>query len=580
MIALKEAFDLVERGELDRLRRDRIELPERFNWADEVFEGRHVRRAPDRPALIWADDRGHEMRLTYREFVGAGNRLLNLLRRLGLREKQPLFVMLPVFPEVWLSYYAAIKGGFVLVPAATILLSSDLEYRFRQIVPGAVLADPVSAEKIDRAEQSTGRSIPIKLIAGGERPGWTSVDASRTEPSEAPAAATRSDDPLFLFFTSGTTGLPKIVTHTHASYPVGHLTTSAWVGVRPQDVHSNISQAGWAKFAWSSFFAPWNVGATVFSYSYSGRFDPPRQLKALEDHDVTTFCAPPTVWRLFILEDLTRYRFRFRECVSAGEPLNPEVIDAWKNATGVTLRDGYGQTESTLMVGNLPGEAVKAGSVGWPSFMYDVRVVDEHGVEAEPGNEGNIAVRVAPRPSGLFAGYLGASLEVTARAFRGEWYFTGDRAYRDGDGRFWFVGRADDVIKSSDYRIGPFEVESALTEHPAVAEAAVVGSPDPIRGALVKAFVILKPGANPSAELARDIFLFARTKLAAYKIPRILEFCPELPKTISGKIRRTDLRLTEAEARKRGERRANEFLYSELVRPEASRPPITAVSPS
>jgi len=577
MIALKEAFDLVERGELGRLRRDRIELPERFNWADEVFEGRHVRRAPDRPALIWADDRGHEMRLTYREFVGAGNRLLNLLRRLGLREKQPLFVMLPVFPEVWLSYYAAIKGGFVLVPAATILLSSDLEYRFRQIVPGAVLADPVSAEKIDRAEQSTGRSIPIKLIAGGERPGWTSVDASRTEPSEAPAAATRSDDPLFLFFTSGTTGLPKIVTHTHASYPVGHLTTSAWVGVRPQDVHSNISQAGWAKFAWSSFFAPWNVGATVFSYSYSGRFDPPRQLKALEDHDVTTFCAPPTVWRLFILEDLTRYRFRFRECVSAGEPLNPEVIDAWKNATGVTLRDGYGQTESTLMVGNLPGEAVKAGSVGWPSFMYDVRVVDEHGVEAEPGNEGNIAVRVAPRPSGLFAGYLGASLEVTARAFRGEWYFTGDRAYRDGDGRFWFVGRADDVIKSSDYRIGPFEVESALTEHPAVAEAAVVGSPDPIRGALVKAFVILKPGANPSAELARDIFLFARTKLAAYKIPRILEFCPELPKTISGKIRRTDLRLTEAEARKRGERRANEFLYSELVRPEASRPPITAV---
>jgi len=580
MIALKEAFDLVERGELDRLRRDRIELPERFNWADEVFEGRHVRRAPDRPALIWADDRGHEMRLTYREFVGAGNRLLNLLRRLGLREKQPLFVMLPVFPEVWLSYYAAIKGGFVLVPAATILLSSDLEYRFRQIVPGAVLADPVSAEKIDRAEQSTGRSIPIKLIAGGERPGWTSVDASRTEPSEAPAAATRSDDPLFLFFTSGTTGLPKIVTHTHASYPVGHLTTSAWVGVRPQDVHSNISQAGWAKFAWSSFFAPWNVGATVFSYSYSGRFDPSRQLKALEDHDVTTFCAPPTVWRLFILEDLTRYRFRFRECVSAGEPLNPEVIDAWKNATGVTLRDGYGQTESTLMVGNLPGEAVKAGSVGWPSFMYDVRVVDEHGVEAEPGNEGNIAVRVAPRPSGLFAGYLGASLEVTARAFRGEWYFTGDRAYRDGDGRFWFVGRADDVIKSSDYRIGPFEVESALTEHPAVAEAAVVGSPDPIRGALVKAFVILKPGANPSAELARDIFLFARTKLAAYKIPRILEFCPELPKTISGKIRRTDLRLTEAEARKRGERRANEFLYSELVRPEASRPVRTAVSTS
>jgi len=572
MIPLREAFELVERGELDRLRRDRIELPDQFNWAREVFEGRHVRRAPDRPALVWADDHGHELRLTYREFVESGNRLLNLLRRLGLKEKQPLFVMLPVYPEVWISYYAAIKGGFVLVPAATILLPSDLEYRFRQLSPGAVLADPVSAEKIDQAERSMGRPIPIKLIAGGERPGWTSADSRRTEPSEASSAATRSSDPLFLFFTSGTTGLPKIVTHTHASYPVGHLTTSAWVGVRPEDVHSNISQAGWAKFAWSSFFAPWNVGATVFSYYYSGRFDARPQLKALADHRVTTFCAPPTVWRLFILEDLSKYHFRFRECVSAGEPLNPEVIDAWRKATGVTLRDGYGQTESTLMVGNLPGSEVKAGSVGWPSFMYDVRVVDEHGVEATPGNEGNIAVHLMSRPPGLFAGYLGASPEVTAKAFRGEWYFTGDRAYRDADGRFWFVGRADDVIKSSDYRIGPFEVESALTEHPAVAEVAVVGSPDPIRGALVKAFVILKPGTNPSPDLARDIFLFARTKLSAYKIPRILEFCPELPKTISGKIRRIDLRMSESEARKRGERHPNEYLYSEVVKPEATRP--------
>jgi len=572
VIPIQRAFDLVEQGNLEPLGRDRVEVPERFNWAQEVFEGRHLRRAPDRPALLWADDSGRKLRLTYREFVQEGNRLLNLLRRLGLKEGQSFFVMLPVYPEVWLSYYAAIKGGFVLVPAATILTPADIEYRFRQIRPGAVLADPLSAKKIDWAEQAMGQPVHIKLIAGGERPGWTSVDTSRAETPDATPAATRSSDPLFLFFTSGTTGLPKVVTHTHASYPIGHLTTTAWIGVRPDDVHANISQAGWAKFAWSSFFAPWNVGAATFSYHYSGRFDPRRQLEALQDHGVTTFCAPPTVWRMFILEDLSRYRFRFRECVSAGEPLNPEVIDAWRKGTGVTLRDGYGQTESTLMVANFPGKEIQAGSVGWPSFLYDVRVVDEKGVEAPPGKEGSIAVHLTPRPPGLFAGYLGASPEVSAKAFRGEWYLTGDRAYRDPDGRFWFVGRDDDVIKSSDYRIGPFEVESALTEHPTVAEAAVVGSPDPIRGALVKAFVILRPGTTPSAELARDIFVFCRTRLAPYKIPRILEFTAELPKTLSGKIRRTDLRKAEAEARARSERHPNEFLYAEVVKTEISRP--------
>jgi len=572
MVDLLTAFDLVERGDLDALGKSGISVPERFNWAREVFEARHVRRSPDRLALDWADDHGRGVRLSYREFVGEANRLLNLLRRLGLKEHQTLFVMLPVYPEVWLSYYAAIKGGFVLVPAATILLPSDIEYRFRQLHPGAVLADPESAKKIDWAEIATGHPIPIKLVAGGERPGWTSVDERRKESTEASAADTLSSDLLFLFFTSGTTGLPKIVTHTHASYPVGHLTTTAWIGVKPGDVHANISQAGWAKFAWSSFFAPWNVGATTFSYFYAGRFDPKHQLEALQDHAVTTFCAPPTVWRMFILEDLAKYRFRFRECVSAGEPLNPEVIDAWRKGTGVTLRDGYGQTESTLMVGNLPGREIKAGSVGWPSFLYDVRVVDERGAEAPVGAEGNIAVHLAPRPPGLFAGYLGASPEVTAKAFQGRWYFTGDRAYRDADGRFWFVGRADDVIKSSDYRIGPFEVESALAEHAAVAEAAVIGSPDPIRGALVKAYVILRPGFVPSPDLARELFLFSRTRLPAYKIPRILEFTTELPKTISGKIRRTDLRSNEIEYRKRKESRSGEYFYAEVVKPELARP--------
>ncbi len=571
MVDLLTAYDLVERGELERLRKSPVEVPDRFNWAREVFEDRHLRRTPDRDALVWADDRGRELRFSYREFAEAGNRMLNLLRRLGLQEHDTIFVMLPVYPEVWLSYYAAIKGGFVLVPAATILLPADIEYRFRQLHPAAVIADPESAKKVDWAEVETGIPIRIKLVAGGERPGWTSVDTGRTGAPEAVAADTRSSDLLFLFFTSGTTGLPKIVTHTHASYPVGHLTTTAWIGVRPGDVHTNISQAGWAKFAWSSFFAPWNVGATSFSYHYSGRFDARRQLEALAAHRVTTFCAPPTVWRMFILEDLSKHRFHFRECVSAGEPLNPEVIDAWRKGTGVTLRDGYGQTESTLMVGNLPGGEIRPGSMGWSTFLYDVHVVDEQGTEAPPDVEGNIAVRLSPRPPGLFAGYLGATPEVSAKAFRGNWYYTGDRAYRDADGRFWFVGRADDVIKSSDYRIGPFEVESALAEHPAVAEAAVVGSPDPIRGALVKAFIILRPGKVPSPELARDIFLFSRTRLPAYKIPRILEFTTELPKTISGKIRRTDLRASEAGYRQRKEVRSGEFFYAEVVKAEMAR---------
>jgi acetyl-CoA synthetase len=571
-LSLSQAFDHLERGELAAFRQGAIEVPERFNWAREVFEDRQARRFPDRPALLWIDDSGREVRYSYREFVEAGNRLLNLLRRQGLKPKDTLFVMLPVYPEVWLSYYAAIKGGFVLVPAATILVPADIEYRFRQLRPGAVLADPLSAKKVDWAENALGRPVPIKLVAGGSRPGWTGVEEAHRESPNAEPADTHTRDPLFLFFTSGTTGLPKVVTHTHESYPVGHLTTSAWIGVRPGDVHSNISQAGWAKFAWSSFFAPWNVGATTFAYHYSGRFDPRRQLEALAKYQVTTFCAPPTVWRMFILEDLAKFRFSFRECVSAGEPLNPEVIDVWRAATGVTLRDGYGQTESTLLVGNLPGREIKPGSVGFPSFLYDVRVLDEHGAESKPGKEGDIAVHLVPRPPGLFGGYLGASPEVAAKAFHGDWYLTGDRAYRDEDGRFWFVGRADDVIKSSDYRIGPFEVESALAEHPAIAEAAVVGSPEPVRGNLVKAFVILKPGVEPSAELARDIFLFARTRLAPYKIPRIIEFCPELPKTLSGKLRRTDLRLSEAESRRKLERHANEFLYGEVVTTEVAKP--------
>jgi acetyl-CoA synthetase len=379
-------------------------------------------------------------------------------------------------------------------------------------------------------------------------------------PTQAEAAPTRADDPLFLFFTSGTTGLPKVVTHTHFSYPVGHLSTAAWIGLRPSDRHCNIAQAGWAKFAWSSFFAPLSVGATLVAYQGGGRFAAGPLLAALSRECVSTFCAPPTVLRLLVLEDLAAYKFSFRECVSAGEPLNPEVIEAWQRGTGRLIRDGYGQSESTAMLYNLPGSAVRLGSMGQPSFMYDVVVADDEGRELPDLAEGHIAVRTdTGRPNGLFTGYFGEPGRA-ASVFRHGLYYTGDKAYRDADGYFWFVGRDDDVIKSSDYRVGPFEVESVLVEHPAVVEAAVVGSPHAIKGHEIKAFVILKLGTEPSAALAQELFAYGRAHLAPYKMPRLLEFVDELPKTISGKIRRVELRAREAQQR-RGEPGEREFFY-------------------
>ena len=470
--------------------------------------------------------------------------------------------MVPVAAELWFAYLAGIKGGQVLVPVAPVLTVPDLVYRFGRLLPAVAVADAESAEKIDRAEQALGQRIGLKMLVGpDERPGWASFAAADGQPAEAAAADTRADDPLFLFFTPGTTGLPKVVVHTHFSYPVGHLSTAAWIGLRPDDVHCNISQPGWAKFAWSSFFAPLSVGATLLAYRPAGKFAAGALLRVLQQQAVTTFCAPPTVLRLLVLEDLTRYQFGFRECVSAGEPLNPEVIAAWQRGTGVALRDGYGQTESTAMVYNLPGSAVRPGSMGRPSFLYDVVVADAAGAELPALAEGHIAVRMHPgRPNGIFKEYFGEPARAAA-VFRHGLYYTGDKAYRDADGYVWFVGRDDDVIKSSDYRVGPFEVESVLVEHPAVVEAAVVGSPHAIKGHEIKAFVVLSPGVAASAALAAELFAFCRARLAPYKMPRILEFMGELPKTTSGKIRRVELRAQEAQHRLSGAARAAEHFY-------------------
>ena len=536
--------------------------PEFFNWTTEILEGLHGAERPRQPALVLADDAGSQA-ITYAELAARANQLLHYWRGAGVQPGQAVLLMVPVCAELWHTYVAGIKGGQLLIPAASILTVSDLEYRFGRLLPAVVIADAENAAKIDAAEQALGLRIGLKMLVGGlgaQRPGWVNFGVLDGLPEQAAAAPTRADDPLFLFFTSGTTGLPKVVTHTHFSYPVGHLSTAAWIGLRPGERHCNIAQAGWAKFAWSSFFAPLSVGATLVAYQGGGRFAGGPLLAALGRERVRTFCAPPTVLRLLILEDLAAYPLHLRECVSAGEPLNPEVIEAWRRGTGQLIRDGYGQSESTAMVYNLPGSAVRRGSMGQPSFMYNIVIADDEGRELPDLAEGHIAVRTdTGRPNGLFSGYFGEP-ERAARVFRHGLYYTGDKAYRDADGYFWFVGRDDDVIKSSDYRVGPFEVESVLVEHPAVVEAAVVGVPHPIKGHEIKAFVLLLPGTAPTPALARELLAYGRAHLAPYKMPRILEFVTELPKTISGKIRRVELR-----ARPSGAGGVGEFFYDKTA---------------
>jgi len=537
-----------------------IPQPEFFNWTADILEGLHVAERPDQPALVLAGDASSQT-TTYAELATSANRLLNFWRSAGVQPGQAVLLMVPVCAELWHTYVAGIKGGQVLIPAASILTVSDLEYRFGRLLPAVAIADAENAAKIDAAEQALGQRIGLKMLVdpAAQRPGWVGFEGLADLPDTAAAAPTRPTDPLFLFFTSGTTGLPTVVTHTHFSYPVGHLSTAAWIGLRPGDRHCNISQSGWAKFAWSSFFAPLSVGATLVAYQGSGRFAAGPLLAALVRERVTTFCAPPTVLRLLVLEELAPYPFLFRECVSAGEPLNPEVIQAWQRGTGVLLRDGYGQTESTAMIYNLPGSAVHLGSMGRPSFMYDIVIADDEGTTLPDLAEGHIAVRTdTGRPNGLFTEYFGEPARA-ASVFRHGLYYTGDKAYRDADGYLWFVGRDDDVIKSSDYRVGPFEVESVLVEHPAVVEAAVVGVPHPIKGREIKAFVILTPGTSPTPELARELFAYSRAHLAPYKMPRVLEFVAELPKTISGKIRRVELRARPAQLP--GQASHAEFFY-------------------
>ncbi|MBF0201478.1 MAG: AMP-binding protein [Desulfamplus sp.] len=544
-----------------------MDIPDSFNWAEEIFEGLHVNERGENTALIWTDIVTRDVRtFTYREFAENGNRCLNALRKSGIAKGDNFYMMVPIVPETWFATFAGVKGGLVTVPTATTMTMRELQFRFESYPPDSIICAETYTELMDDAIKATGVSPKIKILLGETpRAGWTNYSAIAREDGNADAAKTKSNDLLFCFFTSGTTGLPKKVGHTAVSYPVGHLSTSVMAGIRPDDVHHNLSAPGWAKWAWSSFFGPLNVGATATAFNFTV-LDGPLYLEAVAKHKVSVFCAPPTAWRMFINQDMSQFDLSsLRQSIGAGEPLNPEVITQWKKLTGTEIRDFYGQTESTAMIGNPPWMAgkMRSGSFGYPSFMYDVALVDDQGQEITlPDEPGHIVVKLDRwRPLGLFTEYIG-NPEKMASVFVNNYYYTGDRASMDQDGYWWFVGRADDVIKSSDYRVGPFEVESALVEHPSVNEAAVVGTPDPKRHQLVKAYVILNKGYEPSKELALELFQHSMNILAKFKIPRIIEFVTEVPKTISGKIRRIELRENEVERQSKGESaKDNEFFY-------------------
>ncbi|MHB8820522.1 MAG: AMP-binding protein [Pseudomonadaceae bacterium] len=525
-----------------------------FNWALDYFDA--MAEGNQAPALWIVEEDGSEQRYSFAELAERSNRVANHLRERGVRRGERILLMLGNHIALWETMLAAFKLGAVVIPATALLTADDLRDRLeRGAVRHLVVGSEHAGKFVGLAEGCT------RICVGAPVEGWISHDSATDYPAEfQPDGLTHARDPLLLYFTSGTTSKPKMVLHSHQSYPVGHLSTLYWIGLQPGDVHLNISSPGWAKHAWSCFFAPWNAGACVFIHN-TARFSAPALLGVLEKYGITSLCAPPTVWRMLIQEDLAgcRKRLRLRELVGAGEPLNPEIIEQIEAAWGLPLRDGFGQSETTALVGNTPGQPLKPGSMGRPLPGYRVCMLDPDGL---PASEGEVALPLDPHPLGLMLGYED-SPEKTAEVMRGGHYRTGDTAAIDSDGYITFVGRADDVFKASDYRISPFELESALIEHPAVMEVAVVPSPDPVRLAVPKAFLILAHDEPGSAALAENILAFAREHLAPYKRVRRIEFVTELPKTISGKIRRVELRQMEVQ-RRQGERGAQEYFEEDF----------------
>ncbi|MCT9827293.1 AMP-binding protein [Pseudomonas veronii] len=524
-----------------------------FNWAldyfDAMAQGNHAN------ALWIVEEDGSEQRYSFEHLASRSNQVANHLRALGVRRGERILLMLGNDVALWETMLAAFKIGAVVIPATALLTPDDLRDRIERGQVRHLVVGSAHVDKFDGLGEGCSR-----ICVGPSPAGWTPHSAASEHSEQFKAEGrTLATDPMLLYFTSGTTSKPKMVLHSHQSYPVGHLSTMYWIGLQPGDLHLNISSPGWAKHAWSCLFAPWNAGACIFIHNVA-RFSATALLGALERYGITSLCAPPTVWRMLIQEDLASYkeRLNLRELVGAGEPLNPEIIEQILHAWDLPLRDGFGQSETTALVGNTPGQRLKPGSMGRPLPGYQVTMLDPDGV---PGSEGEVALPLDVRPLGLMLCYED-SPEKTAEVMRDGYYRTGDTAQIDEEGYITFVGRADDVFKASDYRISPFELESALIEHPAVMEVAVVPSPDPVRLAVPKAYLILAHDVQGSRELAGSILAFAREHLAPYKRVRRIEFVSELPKTISGKIRRVELRQMEVQ-RRQGDARGPQEYFEE-----------------
>ncbi len=520
-------------------------VPENYNFAKDVIDAWAADRT--KLALFLVDDHGNEEKYTFWELKMHSNSCANLLQEVGLKKGDVVLVLLPRIVEWWISLLGIMKIGAISAPGTTQLTARDLKYRINLSKAKAVIVDADNAEKVDSIIAECP-NLKLKLLVGGNRPGWISYDEKiKSASRDFTPANLKSTDGALIYFTSGTTGYPKMVYHSQASYPYAlKVVGKYWLDLKPTDLHCNLSDTGWAKAAWSNFFGPWHMGAAVLIHKAVGKFNPERTLEIIFNYGATTLCAAPTAYRLFVQLALEKYDLsNLRHCVAAGEPLNPEVISIWREATGIYIRDGYGQTETVLTVATFPCLEIKPGSMGRPTPGFQVNVIDESGNILPDHREGELAIRVTEKMlAGIFVEYLNDQVGTEER-FQNGWYLTGDRAYRDPDGYFWFVGRADDVILSSGYRIGPFEVESTLIEHPGVIEAAVVASPDEMRGEIVKAFIVLAADYTPSQELAKELQEYVKKVTAPYKYPREIEFVKELPKTISGKIRRIELRERE-----------------------------------
>ncbi|MBR1369373.1 acyl-CoA synthetase [Methanocalculus chunghsingensis] len=529
----------------------RIDLPEFFNFAFDVVDA-WAEKDRNKLALIWVNQKGEEKKYSFWDLKTLSNEAANILLKFGINKGDRVFVMLPRIPEWWILTLALMKLGAVFAPSPTMLTTKDIIYRINEGDFKMVITDMENAPKFEGLQDSCP-SLVQKMVVDGEREDWISYPFELAYP--APVARTlvhfrslrrtKPTDPLLIFFTSGTTGEAKMVLHEQ-SYALGHIITARfWHDLKENDLHFTVSDTGWAKAAWGKYFGQWICGSAIFVYDIRGRFKATELLPLIERYGITTFCAPPTIYRMLIIADLRKFDFsELRHCCSAGEPLNPEVIRIWREGTGLDIYEGYGQTETVCCIATFPGMKCKYGSMGKPSPGWQIELHDEEGKPVPDGEAGRIAISLNPRPVGLFREYL-YNPEANAESFVNGFYYTGDKAYKDDDGYLWFVGRDDDVIKSSGYRIGPFEVESALLEHPAVQEAAVIGTPDMIRGMVVKAFIVLHEKCTPSEKLIKEIQNYVKQTTAPYKYPRSIEFVSDLPKTISGKIKRAELRERE-----------------------------------